>query len=73
MLGLHTLRRRVNDGSYWQARCLIEGLRNCGLNTITLDEFRVPLPALVGKPYLAGRRIPHAGARMLPRMLEHLQ
>jgi Polysaccharide pyruvyl transferase len=37
-VGVLTFHRCVNYGSYWQARCLIEGLRNRGLSAIILDH-----------------------------------
>ena len=37
-VGVLTFHRCVNYGSYWQARCLIEGLRNRGANAIILDH-----------------------------------
>ncbi len=37
-VGVLTFHRCINYGSYWQARCLIEGLRNRGLNASILDH-----------------------------------
>jgi Polysaccharide pyruvyl transferase len=37
-VGVLTFHRCINYGSYWQARCLVEGLRNRGLNAKILDH-----------------------------------
>ena len=37
-VGVLTFHRCINYGSYWQARCLIDGLRKRGLNAIILDH-----------------------------------
>jgi hypothetical protein len=33
-----TFHRCINYGSYWQARCLVEGLRACGHDAVILDH-----------------------------------
>jgi hypothetical protein len=37
-LGVLTFHRCVNNGSYWQARCLVEGLRRRGHGAVILDH-----------------------------------
>jgi Polysaccharide pyruvyl transferase len=37
-VGVLTFHRCINYGSYWQARCLVEGLRTRGVNAIILDH-----------------------------------
>jgi polysaccharide pyruvyl transferase WcaK-like protein len=37
-IGVLTFHRCVNYGSYWQARCLVEGLRARGHNAVVLDH-----------------------------------
>jgi hypothetical protein len=37
-LGVLTLHRCINYGSYWQARCLVEGLRGMGHRAVLLDH-----------------------------------
>ncbi|MFW2828797.1 polysaccharide pyruvyl transferase family protein [Sphingomonas sp. ID0503] len=37
-VGVLTFHRCVNYGSYWQARCLVEGLRARGLDAVLLDH-----------------------------------
>jgi hypothetical protein len=61
-IGVLTFHRCINYGSYWQARCLVEGLRARGHNAAILDHdsrriniaewkcaFRPILPAMVPK------------------------
>ncbi|EZP73925.1 Polysaccharide pyruvyl transferase [Sphingomonas paucimobilis] len=36
--GVLTFHRCINYGSYWQARCLVEGLRAMGTNAVLLDH-----------------------------------
>jgi hypothetical protein len=37
-IGVLTFHRCINYGSYWQARCLVEGLRRRGLEAVLLDH-----------------------------------
>lgn len=37
-IGVLTFHRCINYGSYWQARCLVEGLRERGHNAVILDH-----------------------------------
>jgi len=37
-IGILTFHRCINYGSYWQARCLVEGLRSRGLDAVILDH-----------------------------------
>jgi Polysaccharide pyruvyl transferase len=37
-IGVLTFHRCINYGSYWQARCLVEGLRRRGLDAVLLDH-----------------------------------
>lgn len=37
-VGVLTFHRCINYGSYWQARCLVEGLRARGLDAVLLDH-----------------------------------
>jgi hypothetical protein len=37
-VGVLTFHRCINYGSYWQARCLVEGLRERGLDAVLLDH-----------------------------------
>ena len=37
-IGVLTFHRCINYGSYWQARCLVEGLRAAGHDAILLDH-----------------------------------
>jgi hypothetical protein len=37
-IGVLTFHRCINYGSYWQARCLVEGLRRMGLDAVLLDH-----------------------------------
>jgi Polysaccharide pyruvyl transferase len=37
-VGVLTFHRCINYGSYWQARCLVEGLRGRGLDAVLLDH-----------------------------------
>ncbi len=37
-IGVLTFHRCINYGSYWQARCLVEGLRSRGYNATILDH-----------------------------------
>src|SRR5690606_8925557 len=37
-IGILTFHRCINYGSYWQARCLIEGLRGMGADAVLLDH-----------------------------------
>lgn len=37
-VGVLTFHRCINYGSYWQARCLVEGLRRRGLEAVLLDH-----------------------------------
>lgn len=37
-LGILTFHRCINYGSYWQARCLVEGLRAMGADAVLLDH-----------------------------------
>ena len=37
-IGVLTFHRCINYGSYWQARCLIDGLRNQGHDAVLLDH-----------------------------------
>ena len=38
-IGVLTFHRCINYGSYWQARCLVEGLRSLGADALLLDHF----------------------------------
>ncbi|MEP9398247.1 polysaccharide pyruvyl transferase family protein [Mesorhizobium sp. KR2-14] len=38
-IGILTFHRCINYGSYWQARCLVEGLRSRGFDVAILDHF----------------------------------
>ena len=37
-IGVLTFHRCINYGSYWQARCLVEGLRGMGADVVLLDH-----------------------------------
>ena len=37
-LGILTFHRCINYGSYWQARCLVDGLRALGADAVLLDH-----------------------------------
>ena len=37
-IGVLTFHRCINYGSYWQARCLVEGLRSIGYDAVLLDH-----------------------------------
>jgi hypothetical protein len=37
-VGVLTFHRCINYGSYWQARCLVEGLRASGMDAVLLDH-----------------------------------
>src|SRR3546814_1913962 len=37
-IGVLTFHRCINYGSYWQARCLVEGLRQRGHDAVLLDH-----------------------------------
>ena len=37
-IGVLTFHRCINYGSYWQARCLVEGLRAAGHDAVLLDH-----------------------------------
>src|SRR4051794_21739308 len=37
-IGVLTFHRCINNGSYWQARCMVEGLRSRGLDAVLLDH-----------------------------------
>ena len=37
-IGVLTFHRCINYGSYWQARCLVEGLRARGHDAVLLDH-----------------------------------
>src|SRR3982751_4387993 len=37
-IGVLTFHKRINYGSYWQARCLVEGLRRSGADVELLDH-----------------------------------
>jgi hypothetical protein len=37
-VGVLTFHRCINYGSYWQARCLVEGLRRRGLDAVVIDH-----------------------------------
>ena len=37
-LGILTFHRCINYGSYWQARCLVDGLRAMGAEAVLLDH-----------------------------------
>ena len=37
-VGVLTFHRCINYGSYWQARCLVEGLRQRGLDAVLIDH-----------------------------------
>ena len=37
-IGVLTFHRCINYGSYWQARCLVEGLQARGHNAVLLDH-----------------------------------
>jgi hypothetical protein len=37
-IGVLTFHRCINYGSYWQARCLVEGLRERGHDAVLLDH-----------------------------------
>ena len=55
-IGVRTFHRCINYGSYWQARCLVEGLRGSGRDAVLLDhrcrevkrtEWRSPMQPLL--------------------------
>jgi hypothetical protein len=66
-IGVLTFHRCINYGSYWQARCLVEGLRAMGHHAVLLDhrsrridlaEWRCALqPVLPGATSLEDRRL----------------
>src|SRR3954464_3277578 len=37
-IGVLTFHRCINYGSYWQAKCLVEGLRTRGYDAVLLDH-----------------------------------
>ena len=37
-IGVLTFHRCINYGSYWQARCLVEGLRDSGYDAVLMDH-----------------------------------
>ncbi|HUD95314.1 polysaccharide pyruvyl transferase family protein [Sphingobium sp.] len=41
--GILTFHRCINYGSYWQARCLVEGLRSIGADAVLLDHASVAI------------------------------
>jgi hypothetical protein len=66
-IGVLTFHRCINYGSYWQARCLVEGLRAAGHDAVLLDhvservnraEWRCALsPSCRRRPRAADRRL----------------
>lgn len=42
-VGVLTFHRCINYGSYWQARCLVEGLRARGHDAVLLDHWSQPI------------------------------
>jgi hypothetical protein len=42
-IGVLTFHRCINYGSYWQARCLAEGLLTKGHNAAILDHYSIPI------------------------------
>lgn len=42
-IGILTFHRCINYGSYWQARCLVEGLRALGHDAVLLDHHSSPV------------------------------
>jgi hypothetical protein len=42
-IGVLTFHRCINYGSYWQARCLVEGLRRDGFDAVLLDHDSPPI------------------------------
>lgn len=61
-IGILTFHRCINYGSYWQARCLVEGLRSIGHDVVLLEhvsrkvnraEWRCALQPIIPAP--AGR------------------
>jgi hypothetical protein len=42
-IGILTFHRCINYGSYWQARCLVEGLRALGYDAVLLDHDSPPV------------------------------
>lgn len=42
-VGVLTFHRCINYGSYWQARCLVEGLRGSGRDAVLLDHDSPPV------------------------------
>jgi hypothetical protein len=64
-IGVLTFHRCINYGSYWQARCLVEGLRTAGHDAVLLDhvsdrvnraEWRCALSPLLPAPTAAPDR-----------------
>jgi hypothetical protein len=64
-IGVLTFHRCINYGSYWQARCLVEGLRAAGHDAVLLDhvsdrvnraEWRCALSPLLPAPTAAPDR-----------------
>jgi len=37
-VGILTFHRCINYGSYWQARCLVDGIRKLGPEAVLLDH-----------------------------------
>src|SRR4051794_24764307 len=69
-IGVLTFHRRINYGSWWQARQLVEGLRARGLDAVLLDhddaainraEWRCALQPLLPE------RVPKAGLPLYAR------
>jgi hypothetical protein len=68
-VGILTFHRCINYGSYWQARCLVEGLRARGLDAVLVDhhsarvnraEWRCALSPHLPAPTSAGDRAAYA-------------
>jgi hypothetical protein len=68
-VGVLTFHRCINYGSYWQARCLVEGLRRRGLDAVLIDhhsargnraEWRCALSPHLPAPTRSGDRAAYA-------------
>ncbi len=60
-IGVLTFHRCINYGSYWQARCLVEGLRQRGADAVLLDHQTPRVDLAEWRCALAPQRPAHTG------------